>query len=49
MRGWTKEDMLGAIDDIDFRGYLVLASIKKHGIESPSIHYWINGLTNTKL
>jgi len=48
IRGWTKEQMLVAIDDIEFNGYLVQASAKKHGIPPSSIHYWINGLTHTK-
>ena len=48
IRGWTKEQMLVAIDDIEFNGYSVWASAKKHGIPPSSIHYWINGLTHTK-
>ena len=48
IRGWTKEDMLTAIDDIEFNGYSVRASAKKHGIPPSNIHYWINGLTHTK-
>ena len=48
IRGWTKEEMLAAIDDIEFNGYSVRASAKKHTIPPSSIHYWINGLTHTK-
>jgi len=48
IRGWTKEQMLVAIDDIEFDGYLVHASANKHGIPPSSIHYWINVLTHTK-
>lgn len=48
IRGWKKEEMLVAIDDIEFNGYSVRASTKKHGIPPSSIHYWINGLTHTK-
>ena len=40
--------MLVAIDNIEFNGYSVRASAKKHGIPPSSIHYWINGLTHTK-
>ena len=32
IRGWTKEEMLAAIDDIEFNGYFVRASSKKHTI-----------------
>lgn len=48
IRGWIKQDMLAAIDDIEFKGHLTRASAKKHGIAASNIHYWINGLTNTK-
>ena len=48
IRGWTKQDMLVAIDEIEFKGYSIHASTKKHGIAASNIHYWINGLTNTK-
>ena len=48
IRGWTKKDTLDAIDDIKFKGYSIHAFAKKHGISAPIIHYWINGLTNTK-
>lgn len=47
IRGWKKEDTLVAIDDIDFRGYSVCASAKKHGIAASSTHYSINGFTHT--
>ena len=40
--------MQAAIDDIGFNGYSIRASAKKHSIASSNIHYWINGLTNTK-
>ena len=39
IRGWTKEEMLAAIDDIEFNGYSVRASAKKHNIPPSSIHY----------
>lgn len=48
IRGWTKEDMLTAIDDIEFNGYSVCTATEKHGIFASNIHYWINGLTHTK-
>ena len=41
--------MLAVINDIEFNGYYVRASAKKHSIPPSSIHYWINGLTHTKL
>ena len=40
--------MLATIDDIEFKGYSICASAKKHGIAASNIQYWINGLTNTK-
>ena len=39
--------MLVSIDDIEFNGYSVRASAKKHGIPPSSIHYWINKMTHT--
>ena len=47
IRGWKKQDILDAIYDIEFKGYSIYASAKKHGIAASNIHYWINGLTNT--
>ena len=48
IRGWTKKDKLVAIYDIEFKGYSICASTKKNGIAASNVHYWINGLTNTK-
>ena len=48
IRGWTKQDMTAAIYDIEFKGYLIRSSAKKHGIVASNIYYWINGLNNTK-
>ena len=48
IRGWTKEDMLEAIDDVEFNGYFVRASAKKYGIAPTTLHYCLNGLTHTK-
>jgi transposase-like protein len=48
IRGWTKEDMMKAIDDVEFNGYSVRETTKKYGIAPTSLHYWINGLTHTK-
>jgi len=48
IRGWKKEEMLVAIEDIEFNGFSIWASTKKHGIPPSSIHYWINGPTHTK-
>lgn len=39
IRGWTKEEMLAAIEDIEFNGYSVQTSAKKHTIPPSSIHY----------
>jgi len=39
IRGWKKEDMLGLVDDIEFRGYSVDALVEKYGIASLNIHY----------
>lgn len=47
-RGWTQEDMKVAIYDIEFNGYSIRATAKKHCIPPTSIHYWINVLTHTK-
>ena len=46
--GWTKENILKAIDDIEFNGYSVRAIAKKYGIALTSLHYWLNGITHTK-
>ena len=40
--------MLVEIYYIEFKGYSIYASTKNHGIATSNIHYWINGLTNTK-
>ena len=48
IRGWTKEDVMKAIDDVEFNGYSIRAIAKKYGIAPTSMHYWINGLTHTK-
>ncbi|KAH9291763.1 hypothetical protein KI387_043047 [Taxus chinensis] len=48
IRGWTKEDMEKAIDDVEFNGFSVRAAAKKYSIPPTSLHYWLNGLTHTK-
>ena len=48
IRGWTKDDMMKAIDDVKFNGYSIRAVAKKYKIAPTSMHYWLNGLTNTK-
>ena len=48
IRGWTKDDMMKAIDDVEFNGYSIKAAAKKYGIAPTSMHYWLNGLTHTK-
>ena len=39
IRGWTKQYMLGAIDDVEFHRYSIRVASKKHGISPTSIHY----------
>ena len=48
IRDWTQEDMLAAIDDVEFNGCSIRALAKKHGIEPTSMHYWIDGFTHLK-
>ncbi|KAH9291752.1 hypothetical protein KI387_043059, partial [Taxus chinensis] len=48
LSSWSKEDMLKAIDDIEFNNYSIRAAALKYNLPPTSVHYWLNGLTHTK-
>ena len=39
LRGWNQEDMMNANNDVEFNGYYIIETSKKHGIVPTSMHY----------
>ena len=46
--GWTKEDMMKVIDDVEYNGYYMRVATNKYGIAPTSMHHQLNGLIHTK-